>query len=78
MAKNTSPSLVLKSIPVPLSIQGATKPMLVTTADAVVSCLTPNKETVGEMQTSIQTYHMQASVNVIPCCLALFVGSPFP
>jgi hypothetical protein len=39
----------------------ASKHLLVTTADAVVSCLTPNKETVGEKQTSIQTYHLQAS-----------------
>jgi hypothetical protein len=34
----------------------------VTTADAVVPCLMPNKETVAEKQTSIQNYHLPTSL----------------
>jgi hypothetical protein len=40
----------------------ASKHLLVTTVDTVFSCLTPNTETEGEMQTSIQTYHLQGSL----------------
>ena len=45
----------------------------------------PNRETLGEKQTSTCTYHLvtlqqtlpNASVRVTPCCLAHVVGSPF-